>query len=281
MAALPVHTSNPPQQLQRSALLPYVEMRQVDQADACFHTHSHDEFSFGVVDAGSASYRNRQQVDTVRAGMAVLFNPGDAHACNPERGQRWSYRMLFVDAGWVARLQADTPGVLRSGDYTPFAVAQSQSTQLYQHFGALFDSLLQNGSALAAEEQLVQFLLLHGFDAPRLPAPLAASDSRLQRARELILDQLSDTLRLETIANAAGLNRFQLIRSFKQAYGLTPHAFQLDQRINHGKQLLKRGHTLVDVAQQLGFADQSHFQRHFKSRHAVTPRFYQQALAQG
>jgi AraC-like DNA-binding protein len=68
------------------------------------------------------------------------------------------------------------------------------------------------------------------------------------------------------------------LRSFKQAYGQTPHAFQLDQRINQGKQLLKRGGSLADVAHSLGFADQSHFQRHFKRRHAVTPRVYQQSL---
>ncbi len=93
------------------------------------------------------------------------------------------------------------------------------------------------------------------------------------------MDQLTDKVTLGAIAEASGLSPYHLIRSFKQAYGQTPHAFQLDQRINRAKQLLKRGNTIVAVAQQLGFADQSHFQRHFKKRHAVTPKAYQRLTA--
>lgn len=61
-------------------------------------------------------------------------------------------------------------------------------------------------------------------------------------------------------------------------YGQTPHAYQIDQRINRAKQLLKRGEPIADVALQLGFADQSHFQRQFKQRLATTPRHYQRCL---
>jgi AraC-like DNA-binding protein len=39
--------------------------------------------------------------------------------------------------------------------------------------------------------------------------------------------------------------------------------------------LLKAGNTLTDASGQLGFADQAHFQRHFKKRTAITPKQYQ------
>ena len=261
------------QQLRRSALLPHVEMRRVTQGATCYDTHSHDEFSFGVVDAGHASYRNHRHQAAIHQGMAVFFNPGDAHACNPRTGQPWSYRMLFVDTAWVARLQAESTG---QRDYTPFTLQHSNAPWVYQQFDQLFHTLEQNQSAAAADAQLADFLLTHCFAQPR--AAQTQPTGALQRTRDCILDQLADNLTLDDLAHTAGLSRYHLLRSFKQAYGQTPHAFQLDQRINQGKQLLKRGGTLADVAHSLGFADQSHFQRHFKRRHAVTPRVYQQSL---
>lgn len=267
-----------PPYFRRSGLLPQVEMRRAQQSAACYHTHTHDEFSLGVVDSGTALYRNRRWQDSIHTGCTVLINPGDAHACNPDPGQHWSYRMLFMDAGWVGRLQADIGGAAGVG-FVPFAARSSRMPQAYAAFHHLFTLLEHNADPLAADEALLQLLALHGADRHPLPSPTRRPRLPLQKARELILDQLGDTLRLDAIADVAGLSPYHLVRSFKQAYGQTPHAFQLDQRINRGKQLLKRGHTLANVALSLGFADQSHFQRHFKHRHAVTPKVYQQALA--
>jgi AraC-like DNA-binding protein len=41
--------------------------------------------------------------------------------------------------------------------------------------------------------------------------------------------------------------------------------------------LLRRGDAPADVAQALGFADQSHFHRTFRQRVAMTPRAFQRA----
>jgi AraC-like DNA-binding protein len=263
------------QELRRSARLPHVEMRRVMQATTCYDTHSHDEFSFGVVDAGHATYRNHRHQAAIHQGISVFFNPGDAHACNPRPGQPWSYRMLFVDAAWVARLQAESAWH-GGGDYAPFTLRHSNAPRVYQQFDQLFNALEQDHNAEATDAQLADFLLTHCFAQPR--AAQAQPTGALKRTRDCILDQLANNLTLDDLAHTAGLSRYHLLRSFKQAYGQTPHAFQLDQRINQGKQLLKRGGSLADVAHSLGFADQSHFQRHFKRRHAVTPRVYQQSL---
>lgn len=268
---------SPTSYLRRSALLPQVEMRHAYQSAACYDTHTHDEACIGVVDEGAALYRNHHREEMVRGGATVLINPGVAHACNPDLGQRWSYRMLFIDAAWLGQMQADVDGNTGAG-FMPFTASSSRALGSYRAFTQLFKVLEDDRDALAADEALLLLLAQHSAPwrhpsiLPSVPGP------HLQRAKELILDQLCEPLRLEQIADAAGLSRYHLVRSFKAAYGQTPHAFLLDQRINRGKQLLKRGHTLVHVAQTLGFADQSHFQRHFKHRHAVTPGAYQQAL---
>ncbi|MFV0489470.1 MAG: helix-turn-helix transcriptional regulator, partial [Vibrio fluvialis] len=76
-------------------------------------------------------------------------------------------------------------------------------------------------------------------------------------------------------ANEVGVSPYHLIRTFKQYFGLSPHAYLMDERIKRAKQLLKQGETIVDTSLALGFADQAHFQRSFKSRIALTPKKYQ------
>lgn len=269
----------PSQYFRRSGLLPHVEIRRANHSSACYHTHTHDEFSVGVIDAGTAVHLKGSRSQMVHQGMMVMINPGDAHSCNPGAGQPWSYRMLFIEAGWIGRLQARLCRSA-SADYRPFSVASGNGALAYQHFDALFGALEREEDALGAEEALMVFLMTHCFDERSLrPTLTSQPQAQLGRARQLILDQLTDKLTLEDMAEASGLSPYHLIRSFKQAYGQTPHAFLLDQRINRAKQLLKRGHSMVEVALQLGFADQSHFQRNFKKRHALTPLVYQRALA--
>jgi AraC-like DNA-binding protein len=79
---------------------------------------------------------------------------------------------------------------------------------------------------------------------------------------------------ISEIAKESGLSHFYLIHSFKKQYGITPHAYQMMMKINKAKTLLKKGNDIVSIATDLGFTDQSHFHRHFKSIVAATPRQY-------
>lgn len=254
--------------IRRSPSLPQVELRRAHASRACYHTHAHDEFSFGVIDAGAARYRNGRHDYRVGRGSLVTINPGDAHSCNPDAG-RWSYRMLFVDSRWLGGLQRELFGGAQ--DFRPFAGPLDDSGLGYRPFDRLFALLARGREPLAAETALLDFLM------PRFgPLPEPALDiPALRRVGECIRDQLAEPLTLGELSELADLSRYQLIRGFKQYYGLSPHAYQLDRRIDKAKGLLRRGLALSRVASELGFADQAHFQRHFKRRLALTPGQYQ------
>ena len=70
------------------------------------------------------------------------------------------------------------------------------------------------------------------------------------------------------------MSRYHLLRAFRDRFGITPHAWQLDRRIQHARRLLDKETPLSEIALHLGFADQSHFQRAFKQRVAVNPGEY-------
>lgn len=262
----------------RNGVLPYVEMRSARYFSACYDTHSHPEFSFGVVDGGYGHYVNKDREMLTQRGSTVLINPDEPHSCNPAQAPTWSYRMLFVDTAWMADLQRSMLGAF-SGEFVPFARPMVDDPATYQHFDQLFCALLNEDDAMAAEEVLIGFI-------QQQFQPLLASEPRfdsgqMKQAKAVILDRLQDNLSIDELAAEVGLSPYHLIRSFRAAYGQTPHAFLLDQRINRAKPLLQQGQAIADVAQALGFADQSHFQRHFKRRIAITPRQYQACFIRG
>jgi AraC-like DNA-binding protein len=77
---------------------------------------------------------------------------------------------------------------------------------------------------------------------------------------------------LREIAGLAQLSVFQLIRAFRRELAMTPYRLVLEVRIEFAKQLLTHGASIADAALGAGFADQSHFTRHFKRSTGVTPK---------
>lgn len=258
----------------RHPQLPDIEVRVAHSSAACYGKHTHEEYSIGIIDAGAAMYVHGPHTARIAAGATVLIAPGLAHACNPEPGQVWSYRMMFLKVPWVQRnLGLDAMG---AGDLLAPTFKQPllESPSVYRSLDCICRGIASVSNPLAVEEELVGLL-------GTLIKPVAMSATgtglaspALQRAKALLNARLDEPVTLEELAQVSEMDAFQLIRKFKAAFGQSPHAFQLDQRINVSKRLLKEGFSLADVALQLGFADQAHFQRHFKKRHAITPKAY-------
>lgn len=266
-------TSNQDHSLQQSQTLAWVEMRQATNSSSCYTTHSHDEFSLGLIDSGEAYYKNGQHKHHISQGDLVTINPGDAQSCNPFAGS-WSYRMLFIDSNWLSTLQHQT-FTSETKDNWGFAQHYLNNVQL-EPFNQLYHCLQTDNSPLRCETLLIEYCLPLIGQTPKAEA--SASNHKMQLLRDYIVESLALNLPLSDYCQQVDLSPHHLIRSFKKRYGQSPHAFQLDQRIKRSRQLLKQGDDLAEIANQLGFADQSHFQRSFKQRTAVTPKFYQRSF---
>jgi AraC-like DNA-binding protein len=74
-------------------------------------------------------------------------------------------------------------------------------------------------------------------------------------------------------------SRFQLLRQFRSKYGVTPHAWLLQQRAERARALIRQRTPLADAAALSGFADQSHMTRVFVRQFGFTPGAWQRACA--
>ncbi|MOA13355.1 Regulatory protein SoxS [compost metagenome] len=196
-----------------------------------------------------------------------MMNPGVVHTCNPIDGEPWSYLMLYLDLSWLQAL-----------GFQPFEAISSRSQALYQALCQLFEALLdEQGSNVGKAAALRIFFgeLIQQFSAGSPGA--TQGNPRLLAAAAFIRDHCTQPLRLEDIGKAAGLSTSYLIRAFKQQFGLTPHGYLLDQRVQYARAQLRRGRLIAEVALEAGFADQAHLQRAFKRHLAATPGHYRSA----
>lgn len=99
----------------------------------------------------------------------------------------------------------------------------------------------------------------------------------IRRLDEYIQENLSENITLSDMAEVANLSTSYLRSLFKQSKGISLYQYVVRCRIARAKQLLKQQQlTIAEIADRVGFADQSHFTRHFKRHVGVTPKVFRQ-----
>jgi AraC-like DNA-binding protein len=87
---------------------------------------------------------------------------------------------------------------------------------------------------------------------------------QLRRAKQILISRLDEPISLAELARACKLSPGHFARAFRQTAGQPPHRWLMEQRIEKAKQLLvDTTLSLAQIAQNCGFADQSHFTRVF------------------
>jgi len=255
--------------------MPYVEVRYVLHSAKHYKPHFHDTFSFGVIEEGEVEFFHDEQRSNLRTGELIAFNPEAVHACNPVKDKARSYHMIYLDVGWCKAFQ-ENMWHTTLGEFVPVDRVTLSDAGLYRDFLAL-SVLLRDRTVFYLEKEEILYQFMHDFFEKFIPdhAPddlsENASEQHMENAKTYIKDQVCDNITVAQIAQEVSLSEYHFIRLFKQHTGLSPHAYLLNQKIILAQRLLMRGIPIAEVAQEVGFVDQSHLSRHFQAIVAMTP----------
>ncbi len=281
--------------MQRSA------MAGVQAVAACsrhaFARHTHEQFGIGVMRQGAqVSHSGRGQVEA-GPGHVITVNPGEVHDGAPIGGGVRAWQMLYLDPRVVAQAAADIrgeggPGAAGPAAGDPAAGAPAASPGLgalcyeFEHPAqdrprpardvlALYAHATAGASPLACDALLLRVLAQAAVPRGAPPAaPHLGAPASIRHALALIDDDPAASLSLADLAAASDLSRFQVLRAFSRATGLTPHAYQTQRRLLLARRLIRQGATLAEAAALGGFADQSHMTRVFVRAYGVSPGRY-------
>lgn len=130
---------------------------------------------------------------------------------------------------------------------------------------------------LYAESLSVALLsyLLERIPVSRLRVHGSLPEVQRRRLERFIRDRLPDDLTLTELASLVGLGPRQFSRIFRDTFGVAPHRYVLNQRLEEGaRRLASSSDAVAEVALALGFSSQSHFATAFRKRFDRTPRQY-------
>ncbi len=192
--------------------------------------------------------------------------------------------LFYFPRGALFELEGEL-GMTR-GDLRYQPGVQAQDPVIEQLGRALLHPLhgTQQTNALFVDQVLLALrshLVVQYSDGRRVCTPSRYRLSPWQErcAKELIAASVTAGVTLDTLAKACHLSPSAFLRAFKVSTGTTPHQWLMMLRTELAMRLLRDpGRSLAAVAEEAGFADQSHFTRVFSARIGVTPGTWRRNL---
>ncbi len=264
-----------------------LELFRATLSEFAFRPHEHQGFFIALTEDGLATPTYRGDRHVVGPGDLIALNPGEAHAGGPPAEGFWAYRALYPGPGLIREIMSEFPG-RRPGlpRFGGDVVRDPEAMARLRRFHRLSEpSRSHPGSLLEREACLAGALvLLIGRHAavPREPRPAGREPRAVRLSREYLEEHVRENVALADLARFAGLSPFHLCRVFRDAVGMTPHAYQTQVRVRRAKSLLEAGLPITVAATEAGFCDQAHLTRHFKRIVGLTPgRYVRGATAAG
>lgn len=255
--------------------LPYFELKLCNSTELSYRKHAHEEYSVGIVELGKSCFWYEGAILDLGPQTIIYLPPGLVHSCNPIDRNQWKYKMLYINKEWMEHFLASNSALALN---LPIIRADSSGmdfarvTKMMKRLNGCASPLEKEANILAVFEQA-----LLGQELPR-ELKLPMEQFQLKIVREYLQSCFTEKITLDQLERCSGINKFHLIRLFKEAFKIPPHTYQTLLRINYAKKELRRNETILEVAHKAGFYDQSHFSKTFKSYTGTTPERYQKSM---
>ncbi|MEM7193615.1 MAG: AraC family transcriptional regulator [Pseudomonadota bacterium] len=103
---------------------------------------------------------------------------------------------------------------------------------------------------------------------------------QVDKVSAYIDSHVSEPVMVDDLADLLGCSKYYFLREFKKLTGITPYQYLLQKRLEKSELMLAMPQNdIASVALNLGFTDQSHFTRAFKSHFGITPGQFQKQFA--
>ena len=241
-------------------------------AGEAYRKHRHDTYAIGVTDSGVQVFDYRGSVHASRPGQVVVLYPDEAHDGRAGTGEGFGYRIVYVDPSRLGEAVRALRGRASSLPFVREPV--STSPGLSRAVDAAFRD---PPDSLAGDTVILDLAhgLLAGEPAGADPAISRRVDVRaVERARQFLDAEKTRVVQSRELESVTGLTRYDLERQFRLLFGTSPYRYLLMRRLELARELIHRGHRLVDLALEAGFADQPHFTRTFTAAFGLTPARY-------
>lgn len=230
-------------------------------SDFTYKKHAHEEYAIGVTLRGIQHYHLNGSLQLSHPGGVMLFNPEQTHDGMAHDKTGLDYVMLYVDPQLL-------PEVTGKKELVRFSSPVLYDKGLEQKIRTLSQAVLSEQNGALCSDLL--FSLADSLIQTDFTADYGKDHTLISKAKEMLQGNLEGVLALDEISGELGISKYQFIRSFKTATGITPYQYFLNLKIERAKQLIEQTGDIYEAVAEYGFVDLTHMNKHFKSVYGIT-----------
>ncbi|ULL16311.1 AraC family transcriptional regulator [Paenibacillus sp. H1-7] len=275
--------------MERMYLLQYEYLKDVPVPEG--HFQSHDNYEIFYFHEGKGNYLIGDKIHVLMPGTLIVMHGLTLHMPKSFDGHPYVRTLLNFDPGYF---RAASEHVFSINPLEPFERLGNYKVQLNDADRAEFEDLLHKMNRLYRATDAVsherfrvvclemlfficQVLMKSGDEEVKFPSE---KEQHVQNALTYIEKNYMTDICLDQLEEFLHINKYYLVRIFRETTGMTMFHYIYKRRINQAKILflLEPEKSVTDVCYSIGFKNHSHFSKVFKQWEGKTPDQYRRLL---
>ncbi|MCR5416327.1 MAG: AraC family transcriptional regulator [Pseudobutyrivibrio sp.] len=247
--------------------------------------HWHEDVEFIYIKKGAGVIIIDGDECQVKAGDIAFLLPGRVHGIFQWADETMEYENIIFDSKMFSSTQdefydkfllpffenaVDIPVIFRPG------ITGYESIKRYLDANDNISSHREGawGLAIKGNMYLLLFSLVTLYE-DRIDSTKQKKIDRLKPVIKYVELNYGEQITVAEMAELAGFSESHFMRFFKEVFGVSFVTYLNDYRLSMAaRMLLSTEETVLNISQQVGFENLSHFNRQFKRKYDKTPREY-------
>lgn len=215
--------------------------------------------------------KKETQVYSVKSGQGFLISPGQITTYYADQNFPWEYVWIEFDGLRVKEALTLTELSVNSPVY--HAHSKDLREQLLNEMLYIVHHTKESPFHLIGHLYLFLDYLTQSARSTKLVQSSRMSDYYIKEALNYIEQNFQNDITIEDIAAVCGINRSYFGKIFRNAIGRSPQEFLMNYRMVKATELLKlTSLSIADIGSAVGYDNQLHFSRAFKTIYGISPR---------
>lgn len=237
--------------------------------------HSEDNLILLYIHKGALNYKHDGHQGEIKKRDLVILNPRQSIEIEPIRKIEW-IQIKLTGILFTSSLEINSENQL-------FIISDtSQTLKQYLDLALIEKEQRFRGSEIILKKLLecVMVHILRNNELSIKDSSIQVKHNEIEIIQQYIRDNFSKKLTLDDLSELVNINKYYLIRLFKQQTGLSPIDYLIHVRLAEAEKLLAHSNvTISKISDMVGFHSPSHFSKTFKESNHCTPSTYRKRYA--